>query len=30
LLLAAAWFVDRVFALDLLSFQPIALPGAGR
>jgi HupE / UreJ protein len=30
LLLAAAWFLDRVFALDVLSFQPIALPGAGR
>ena len=30
LLLAATWFLDRAFGLDLLSFQPIALPGLGR
>ena len=30
LLLAGIWLFDRVFALDLLSFQPMALAGAGR
>jgi hypothetical protein len=30
LLLAGTWFLDRVFELDLLSLQPMALAGAGR
>jgi hypothetical protein len=30
LLLAGVWLFDRVFALDLLSLQPMAIAGAGR
>jgi hypothetical protein len=30
LLFAGIWFVDRVFALDLLSLRPMAVAGAGR
>jgi hypothetical protein len=30
LVLAGMWFLDRVFALDFLSLQPIPIAGAGR
>jgi hypothetical protein len=30
LLFAGIWFVDRVFALDLLSLRPMAVAGVGR
>jgi len=30
LLLAGAWLIDRVFALDLLAFQPLSLAATAR